>query len=87
MRKPRYYDSFFGEKVRKAMVSGELTFENVREWNRKENGGRDPFPPFNTEEIMGYFLQEQEDALYESVMSPFDEAIGGWYQGGINEYL
>ena len=55
MRKPRYYDTVFGGQVREAMRSGELTFRNIKEWDRKMNGGLDPVPPFNTGEIMRYY--------------------------------
>jgi hypothetical protein len=87
MRMPRYYNTMFGEKVRNAMESGELTYNNISEWDRGVNDGRDPIPPFNTKEIMDYYLQEKEEELYESVMCPFDEALGEWHQGGMNEYL
>lgn len=60
-RKPKYADSMFGENVKKAMNSGELTYDNIKEWDKKYNGGIDPIPPFNTRELMDYFKSLNED--------------------------
>lgn len=60
-RKPKYADSMFGENVKKAMNSGELTYDNIKEWDKKYNGGIDPIPPFNTRELMNYFKSLNED--------------------------
>ena len=60
-RKPKYADSMFGEDVKKAMNSGELTYDNIKEWDKKYNGGIDPIPPFNTRELMNYFKSLNED--------------------------
>lgn len=56
MRKPRFYDTRFGDAVRKAVDAGELTFKNIKKWNRDYNGGIEPEPAFNTEDIMRYYL-------------------------------
>lgn len=60
-RKPKFVDTMFGKKVKDAMDRGELTYDNIEEWNRKYNGGIDPIPPFNTKELMNYFKSLNED--------------------------
>ena len=55
MRKPKFYDTRFGENVRKAMDNGELTYKNIAEWDKEYNGGIAPNPTFNTAEIMRYY--------------------------------
>lgn len=60
MRKPRYYDTFFGEIVKEAVKSGELTFENLKEWEREYNCGVEPKPDMGTRGIMEYYLRGGE---------------------------
>nr|DAK72168.1 MAG TPA: hypothetical protein [Caudoviricetes sp.] len=65
MRKPRFYNSAFGEKVKQAYKKGMFTtsageieyWDNrkVTEWEIKENGGILPSPRFNIEEIVDYY--------------------------------
>lgn len=59
-RKPKYYNSLFAEKVIKAYENGDLTFDNIKEWDKKMNGGIDPQPPFNTKEILNYYLRHDK---------------------------
>ena len=54
-RKPKYVDSLFGKNVKDAMDKGELTYNNIKEWDRRYNGGRDPIPAFNTRELMNFY--------------------------------
>jgi hypothetical protein len=53
MRKPRYFNTRFGEIVKEAYSSGSLNWENVREWEIEYNGF-DPKGSLNTAEIMDY---------------------------------
>lgn len=59
--KPKYYDTMFGERVRKDYDNGKLTYSNIKEWDKKQNGGIDPIPPFNTKEILDYYLATKRD--------------------------
>lgn len=60
MRKPKYYDTRFGEAVRKAVDAGELTYMNVKEWDKAYNGGVAPVPAFNTADIIEYYLNNKK---------------------------
>ena len=53
--KPKFYDSMFGEKVRKAYDSGNLTYDNISDWETEFNGGIRPNPPLNTRQILDYY--------------------------------
>lgn len=55
LRKPKYYDTVFGANVRAAFDDGELTYDNIQEWDTLQNGGIPPKPAFNTKEILDYY--------------------------------
>lgn len=61
-RKPKYLNTRFAEKVKQDMKSGKLTYHNIKEWDKEQNGGVEPNPPFNTRELMNYF----KDTMNES---------------------
>ena len=61
-RKPKYLNTRFAEKVKQDMKSGKLTYQNIKEWDKEQNGGVEPNPPFNTRELMNYF----KDTMNES---------------------
>ena len=68
-RKPKYVDSQFGAKVFHDMKSGKLTFDNIKEWDKEQNGGIEPNPPFNTKELMLFYRMRPdyfEESLNES---------------------
>lgn len=73
-RKPKYVDSLFGKHVKDAMDSGELTYDNIKEWDRKYNGGTDPIPPFNTRELMNFYYM-RPDYFNESLNESFDGSV------------
>ncbi len=78
MRKPRYYDSLFGEAVRRAYNRGEMSYSTTEEWDKKYNGGVAPNPPFNTKEIIEYYG-------YESISEFFGEEEGMKYVRWLRE--
>ena len=55
-RKPKYYDTTFGYNVIKDFKNGKLTLKNIPEWDKAYNGGKTPNPPFNTKQIIDYYL-------------------------------
>lgn len=55
MKKPYNYQTVFAANVIKAYRRGELTFDNIDEWNKEYNGGTAPNPAFNTREILEYY--------------------------------
>lgn len=68
-RKPKYVDSLFGKHVKDAMDRGELTYDNIEEWDRNYNGGEDPIPALNTRELMDFYYMRPdyfEESLNES---------------------
>lgn len=61
--KPKYYDTMFGERVRRDYDTGKLTYENIKEWDKKLNGGVAPEPGFNTKEILDYYTTSQNKQI------------------------
>lgn len=55
-KKPKYYDTTFGYNVIKDFKNGKLTLKNIPEWDKAYNGGKTPNPPFNTKQIIDYYL-------------------------------
>lgn len=55
LHKPKYYDTMFGATVRAAYDDGELTYDNIQEWDTLQNAGIPPKPAFNTKEILDYY--------------------------------
>lgn len=60
-RKPKFWDSQFATHVIDDFNSGKLTMDNIEEWDKKMNGGKKPSPPFNTKEIIDYYVQTGKD--------------------------
>ena len=60
-KKPRDWNTMFTVKVIDAYKKGELTLDNIAEWETKYNGGVRPNPPFNTKEILQYHIKTGED--------------------------
>lgn len=60
-KKPKYYDTAFGQNVIKDFESGKLTLKNIPEWDKAYNGGKIPNPPFNTKQIIDYYLATKKE--------------------------
>ena len=61
-KKPKFWDSGFAAIVISDYKKGELTLDNIKQWDKKQNGGKDPKPAFNTEEILNYHIDTKKDA-------------------------
>lgn len=72
-RKPKFVDTMFGRHVKDAMDRGELTYDNIEEWDRNYNGGKDPIPAFNTRELMNFYYM-RPDYFDESLNEDMDSA-------------
>ena len=81
-RKPKFVDTMFGKNVKDAMDRGELTYDNIEEWNRNYNGGNDPIPAFNTRELMNFYYMKpdyfNEDIKNYGKQSPSVDDILDW---------
>ncbi len=66
-RKPKYWNSMFAKKVIGAYEKGDLTFDNIKEWDKNYNGGTAPNPPFNTGEILKYYLNHSKNLSEDTV--------------------
>lgn len=75
-RKPKHVDSAFGYKVFKAQKSGELTPDNIEEWEIEYNDGRKPNPAFNTRELMNFYYM-RPDYFDESLTESYIEEWWG----------
>lgn len=62
---PKYWDSMFRVNAIKAYNNGELTSDNIEEWETKYNGGIKPNPSLGTKEILDYYIKHK-DKLEES---------------------
>lgn len=62
---PKFWDSMFRVNVIKAYNNGELTLDNIEEWETNYNGGIKPNPSLGTEEILNYYINHK-DELKES---------------------
>ena len=62
-RKPKYLNTRFAEKVKQDMKSGKLTYQNIKEWDKEQNDGIEPNPPFNTKELMDYFKDTMNESM------------------------
>lgn len=60
LRAPKFWNTNFSDNVIKDYEAGKLTFDNIEEWDAAYNGGRKPNPPFNTKEILDYYLATKE---------------------------
>ena len=71
LRAPKFWNTNFSDNVIKDYEAGKLTFDNIEEWDTAYNDGRKPNPPFNTKEILDYYLATKdtptESAIKESV--------------------
>ena len=71
LRAPKFWNTRFADNVIKDYEAGKLTFDNIEEWDTAYNDGRKPNPPFNTKEILDYYLATKdtptESAIKESV--------------------
>ena len=66
-RKPKYWNSMFAQKVIDAYEKGDLTFDNIKEWDKNYNGGIAPNPPFNTGEILKYYLNHDKNLSEDTI--------------------
>ena len=66
-RKPKYWNSMFAQKVIDAYEKGDLTFDNIKEWDKNYNGGIAPNPPFNTGEILKYYLNHSKNLSEDTI--------------------
>lgn len=84
-RKPKFVDTMFGKKVKDAMDRGELTYDNIEEWNRNYNDGKDPIPAFNTRELMNFYYMKP-DYFDESLKESLNESyyVREWW-GQVDE--
>lgn len=55
-KQPKYWDTAFRVNVIDAYKNGELTFDNIDEWEKKYNGGIVPNPSLGTKEILTYYV-------------------------------
>lgn len=60
LRAPKFWNTNFSDNVIKDYEAGKLTFDNIEEWDIAYNDGRKPNPPFNTKEILDYYLATKE---------------------------
>lgn len=60
LRAPKFWNTNFSDNVIKDYEAGKLTFNNIEEWDIAYNDGRKPNPPFNTKEILDYYLATKE---------------------------
>jgi len=67
-RKPKYYDTMFGYNVIKDFKNGKLTLQNIPEWDKAYNGGKIPNPPFNTKQIIDYYLATNKELVNEKLI-------------------
>lgn len=68
LKKPKYLNTVFASNVKKAMENGDLTFDNIEEWEIAYNDGKKPNPPFNTRELMDYFkAQMNEEYKFKTI--------------------
>lgn len=68
MKRPYNYATLFARRVIKDYNSGKLTLDNMREWEIEYNGGEKPNPPFNTKEIIDYYVWWHGEAKSENIM-------------------
>lgn len=59
-RVPKYWNSMFRVNVIDAYKKGQLTKQNIEEWETKYNGGVKPHPSLGTKEILDYYLAHPE---------------------------
>ena len=59
--KPKQWNTSFATKVIDAYKDGELTKNNIEEWEKDYNGGEVPNPPFATKKILDYHIKTKED--------------------------
>ena len=70
LRAPKFWNTRFADNVIKDYEAGKLTFDNIEEWDTAYNGGGKPNPPFNTKEILDYYLATKD--------TPTESAIKDW---------
>ena len=64
LRAPKFWNTRFADNVIKDYEAGKLTFDNIEEWDTAYNDGRKPNPPFNTKEILDYYLATKRKAMF-----------------------
>ena len=60
-REPKFWNTNFSANVIKDYEAGKLTFDNIEEWDIAYNDGKKPNPPFNTKEILDYYIATKSD--------------------------
>lgn len=76
-KKPRWWDSMFRVRVIEAYKKGELSFNNIDEWETAYNGGVKPRTSLGTREILKYYLDHPESV--EESEDIFSADYGGAY--------
>lgn len=66
-REPKFWNTNFSANVIKDYEAGKLTFDNIEEWDTAYNDGKKPNPPFNTKEILDYYIANKSNNVNESV--------------------
>lgn len=56
----------FRVKVIDAYKRGELTLDNIDEWNTAYNGGTPPRPNLSTDKILNYYINHVEPYEHSS---------------------
>ena len=71
-RKPKYWNTNFRNKVVDAYEKGELSFDNIDEWETEYNDGVKPTPSLGTKEILDYYVSHPEAVTSASYGGAFD---------------
>ncbi len=74
-RKPKYWDTRFRVNVIDAYNKGELTTENIEEWETKYNAGIKPKKPLGTKDILDYYIAHLEEADSAEVVDDGTDVI------------
>jgi len=91
-RQPKAWNSMFAVKVLNAYDSGELTDDNIDEWETEYNDGRKPYPPFPTRDILRYYKQghdirkSADESLEEDTVKQGNHWVNKGKEGAHGEF-
>ena len=75
-KRPKSWGSQFAVNVLNAYDKGDLTMDNIEQWDTEYNGGKKPNPPFDTKQILDYYANGNDCRTKSKLESKIVQPVG-----------